>query len=65
MYTPTRKCSSVFYPSLLLANDIVIRNSYDYVNKDHNKEYPLTKYEQFSKCGFGEISFHRETTSPY
>ena len=59
--TPTRKCGSVFYPSLVI--DTVIRNSYDYVNEDHNKEYPPTKFKQFSTCGFGEISSQHLTTS--
>ena len=40
MVTPTRKFDSVFYPSLSLFNE------------DHNKEYPLKKYEYFPNCGF-------------
>ena len=28
---------------LSFVKDIVIRNSYDYVNEDHNKQYPPTK----------------------
>ena len=35
------------------------------VNEDHNKEYPLTKFKQFSKCGFGEISSQPLTASSY
>ena len=53
MSTPTRKCGLVFYPSL------------SFVNKDHNEEYPLTKFQQFSKCGFGEICSQRLSRSPY
>ena len=47
MSTPTRNCGSAFYSSLSLVIDIAIRNSYDYINEDHNKEYPLTKFMQF------------------
>ena len=44
MVISTVKCGSVFYPSLSIFYE------------DHNKERPLTKYEQFCKCGFEEIS---------
>lgn len=44
MVTPTRKCDSVFYPSPLTFCE------------DQNKECSLTKYEQFSVCGFLELS---------
>ena len=47
MSTPTRNCGSACYSSLSLVIDIAIRNSYDYINEDHNKEYPLTKFMQF------------------
>ena len=53
MSTPTRKYGSAFCPTLSFVNDLVTRNSYDYVNEDHNKEYPMTKFKQFSNCGFG------------
>ena len=53
MSTLTRKCGLVFNLFLSL------------VNKYHNKKYPLTKFKQFSKCGFGEISSQRLATSPY
>ena len=53
MCTPSRKCGSVFYPSLSLFNE------------DYNKEYPLTKFKQFYKYGSGEIFSQRLTTSPY
>ena len=44
MVTPTRKYDSVFYPSLSI------------LYEDHNKECPLTKYEQFSKCDIDNSS---------
>ena len=44
MCTPSRKCGSVFYPSL------------SPFNEDHNKEYPLTKFKQFYKCGYVVLS---------
>ena len=53
MCTPSRKCGSAFYPSL------------SPFNEDHNKEYPLTKFKQFYKCGSGEIFCQRLTASPY
>ena len=53
MSAPTRKCGSVFYHSLSL------------VNKDHNNEYPLKKFKQFTNCSFGETSSQRLVTSPY
>ena len=51
--TLTINCGLVFYPSLSL------------VNEDHNKEYPLAKFKQFSRCGFGEISSQPLTTFSY
>ena len=51
--TLTTNCALVFYASLSL------------VNEDHNNEYPLTKFKQFSKCGFGEISSQPLTASSY
>ena len=51
MFAPSRMCGLDFYPALSLAND------------DHNKEYPMTKFKQFSKFGLGEISSQRLTTS--
>ena len=52
MPTPVRKFGLVLYPFLSL------------VNEDLNKEYPLTKFKQFSKCNFVEI-FSCLTTSRY
>ena len=53
MYIPIRKGGLLFYPSLSL------------INKEYNKEYPLAKFKQFSKCGFGEISSQHLIASPY
>ena len=33
--------------------------------EDYNKECPLRKVKQLSKCSFGEICSQRFTTSPY
>ena len=33
------------------------------ISKNLNTEYPLTKFEQFSKCSFGEIFIKRLTAS--
>ena len=33
--------------------------------KHHDKECPITKFAQFSKCSFGEIVSQRLTASPY
>ena len=39
---------------------------YQFFCKENNQECTLKKYEQFSKCCFGEISSQRLTTiSPY
>ena len=43
MVTPTRKCGLVFPPSLSIFYE------------DHNKECPLTKYEQFSSVVLKKI----------
>ena len=51
MSSPSRMCGLDFYPALSLAND------------DHNKEYPMTKFKQFSKFGLVEISSQRLKTS--
>ena len=51
MSTPTRKCRLIFFPSLSL------------VNEDRNKEYPLTKCKQFSKCGFNQKKVVRANNS--
>ena len=48
----TKKRGLVFYSTLSLAKE------------DHNKEYPLTKFKQFTNCGFGEIFSQCSTTSP-
>ena len=47
MVTSIRNCDSAFYPSRSIFYE------------DHNKECPLTKYEQFFKCGFEELSSQR------
>ena len=47
MVTPTRKRDLGFHPSLSIFYE------------DHNKQCPLTKYEQFSKRGFEELSSQR------
>ena len=52
MSTATKKCGSVFYPSLPL------------VNEYHHKEYPLAKFKQFSRSDLGETFSQRLTTSP-
>ena len=51
MSTPTRNRGLVFYPSLSL------------VNEDHDKEYLLTKFKQFSSCDFIEIPNKKEEAS--
>ena len=53
MSSRTRKCGLVFYSSLSVGK------------RDHNKKYSLTKFKGLFKCGFGEISSQRLTTSPY
>ena len=53
MPTPIRNCGSFFYPSLSVFYE------------DYNKECPLTKFEQFAKCIFGEICTHCLTILPY
>ena len=46
-----KKSLLVFYSSLSL------------VNEDRNKGYSLTKFKEFSKCGFGEYSSQHLATS--
>ena len=49
MSTPTRNGGLVFYPSLSL------------LNEDHDREYLLTKFKQFSKSDFIQIPSERLT----
>ena len=49
MSIPTRNRGLVFYPSISL------------VNEDHDKEYLLTKFKQFSQFDFEEIPSERLT----
>ena len=41
----------------------IFHPSFSAVPKNLNTEYPLTKFEQFSKCSFGEIFIKRLTAS--
>ena len=50
---------------LLPENAVQFLPSLSLVNEDYNKEYHLTKFKQFSKCGFGEISCQRLAISLY
>ena len=52
MTTTIRKFDSFFYPFLFFS-----------FYEDHNKECDLKKFEQFSKCSFGEIFKKRSATS--
>ena len=47
MFIPTGNHGLAFYLSLSL------------INEDHDKEYLLTKFKQFSKCDFIEIPSER------
>ena len=41
---------------LLLLEGLDFYSFLSLVNEDHNQEYLLTKFKEFAKCGFGEIS---------